>query len=95
MCWARAKQNTTVKTTIDACSMLAKLKFSDLVGKHVSSLIINFKQVIKPFLVWNTYFTFFLSVVDNTFYKSNIKSDRLYIIIMSRTRKKQSSGGVL
>ena len=58
-----------------------------------SSLIINFEQVIEPFLVLNIYFTFFLSVVDCTFYKSTINSK--YIIIMSRTRQKQSSGAVL
>ena len=46
----------------------------------MSSLIINVKQVFS-FLVWNIYFTFFLSVVDCTFNKSNIKSN--YIIIMS------------
>ena len=46
----------------------------------MSSLIINFKQVFS-FLVWNIYFTFFFSVVDCTFYKSNIKSN--YVIVMS------------
>ena len=30
-------------------------------------LIINFDQVIKSFLVWNIYFTFFLPVVDSNF----------------------------
>ena len=45
------KQNTAVKTAIDACSLLAKQKFSDLVGQRQSSLIINFEQVIKPVLV--------------------------------------------
>ena len=66
------KQNTAVKTAIDVCSLSARLTFSDLVGKLASSLIINFEQVIKPFLVWNIYFTFFSSVVEYIFYKSNI-----------------------
>ena len=35
----------------------------------------NFEHVIKPFLVWNIYFTFFLPVVDCTFYKITIKSN--------------------
>ena len=39
---------------------------SDLVRERASSLIINFEQVIEPFLVLNIYFTFFLSVVDCT-----------------------------
>ena len=66
------KQNLAVKTAINACSLLARLTFSDLVGELASSLIINFEQVIKPFLVWNIYFTFFSSVVEYIFYKSNI-----------------------
>ena len=47
--------------------MSAKKTLPDLVGKGGSS---NFKQVVN-FLVSNIYFTFFLSVVDWTFYKSN------------------------
>ena len=74
-CLACVKQNTAVKTAIDACSLLGKRTFSDLVRQRPSSLIINFDQVIKPFLVWNIYFTFFLPVVDFTFYKSTIKSN--------------------
>ena len=34
--------------------------FSDLVGEPASSLIINFEQVIEPFLVLNIFFHFFL-----------------------------------
>ena len=79
-CLACVKQNTVVKTTINACSLLAKETFSHLVGKRASSLIINFKQAIKPFLVWNIYFTFFLQVVDCTFYKSNIKSNCILLL---------------
>ena len=45
------KQNLAVKTAIDACSLLARLTFPDLVGELASTLIINFEQVIKPFLV--------------------------------------------
>ena len=56
-------------------SLLAKYTFSDLVEEPASSLIINFEQVIEPFLVLNIFFTFFLSVVDSTFYKSTIKSN--------------------
>ena len=63
LCSACVKQNTAVKTSIDASSLLAKLTFSDLVGERESSLIINFEKVIKPFLVWNIYFTFFLSSI--------------------------------
>ena len=38
-----------------------------LVGQYLSSLIINFEQVIKSFLFWDIYCTFFLPVVDCTF----------------------------
>ena len=69
------------KTAIDACSLLAKQAFSDLVGEPASSLIINFEQVIEPFLVLNIYFTFFLSVVDCTFYKSTIKSNCILLLL--------------
>ena len=40
-------------------SMIMKFKFYDLFGERSSSLIINFEQVIKPFLAWNIYFIFF------------------------------------
>ena len=68
LCSACVKQNTAVKTALDACSLLTKNIFSGLVGERPSSLIFNFQQVIKPFLVWNIYFTFFLTVVDCSFY---------------------------
>ena len=64
-----------VKTAIDDCSLLAKQTFPDLLGELPCSLIFKFEQVIKPFLVWNIYFTFFLSVLDCIFYKSTIKSN--------------------
>ena len=48
------KQNTAVNES-DSCSLLAKQTLSNLVGQRPSSLIINFKQVIKSFLVWNIY----------------------------------------
>ena len=48
---------------------------SKIVGEPVSLLIINFEQVIEPFLVLNIYFTFFLSVVD---YRSTIKRTAYY-----------------
>ena len=51
-----------------------------------SSLIINFEQVIEPFLVLNIYFTFFLSVVDCTFYKSTIKSNCILLLCHVRVR---------
>ena len=54
--------------------------FSDLVRELASSLIINFEQVIEPFLVLNIYFTFFLSVVDCTFYQSTIKSNCILLL---------------
>ena len=47
------KQNTAVKTASDGCSLSAKHTLSDLVGQQPNSLIINFRKVIKPFLVWN------------------------------------------
>ena len=40
-----------VKTTINASSLLAKKILSDLVGQRPISIILNFKLVIKPFLV--------------------------------------------
>ena len=52
----------------------------------MSSLIINFEQVIKPFLVLIIYFTFFLSVVDYTFYKSAIKSNCISLLCHVRVR---------
>ena len=73
-------------SSIDACSLLAKQTFSDLVGEPASSLIINFEQVIEPFLVLNIYFTFFLSVVDCTFYKSTIKSNCILLLCHVRVR---------
>ena len=48
---ACAKQNAAVKTASDACSLLAKYTLSALSRQRPSSLIINFKQVIKSFLV--------------------------------------------
>ena len=45
------KTKQAVKTAVEAYSLLAKQTFSDLVGKRASSLIINFEQVIKLFLV--------------------------------------------
>ena len=54
-----AKQNAAVKTTNDACSLLAKQTLSDLFRQHPSLLIIEFEQVIQSFLVWNIYFTAF------------------------------------
>ena len=74
------------KTAIDACSLLAKQAFSDLVGEPASSLIINFEQVIEPFLVLNIYFTFFLSLVDRTFYKSTSKSNCILLLCHVRVR---------
>ena len=44
-------------------------------SRKTREFIINFKQVIKSFLVWSIYFAFSLSVVHCTLYKSNIKSD--------------------
>ena len=52
----------------------------------MSSLIVNFEQVIKPSLVWNIYFTFLLSVVDCTFYKSNIKSHCILLLCQVQVR---------
>ena len=72
---ACVKQNTAAKTASDACALLSKSTLSDQIVQRPSSLIISFEQVIKPFLVWNIYFTFFLPVVDCTFYKSAIKSN--------------------
>ena len=69
-------ENTAAKTAIDACSLLAKQTLSHLVEKCASSLIINFKQV----------FTFFLPVVDCTFYKSNIKSNCILLLCHVRVR---------
>ena len=64
-----------VKTTINASSLLAKKILSDLVGQRPISIILNFKLVIKPFLVWNIYFTFSLPLVVYSFDKSTIKSN--------------------
>ena len=64
---ACTKQKAAVKTTSDACSLLAKQRLSDLVEQHPSSVMINFEQAMKYFLVWNIYFTFYLPVVDYTF----------------------------
>ena len=55
-------------------------------SKNCNLLIIILQQVIKPFLVWNIYFTFFLSVVDCTFYKSTIKSNCILLLCHVRVR---------
>ena len=65
-CSTCAKQNAAENAS-DACSLIAKQTLSDLVGKRAKSLIINFEQAIKSFLIWNIYFTFFLPVVDCAF----------------------------
>ena len=78
------KQNTTVKT----CLLLAKSRICDLVGERGSLLIINFGQVIEPFLDLNIYVTFFLSVVAYTFYKSAINSN--CILLSSHVRVRSS-----
>ena len=78
-CLACVKQNTVVKTALNAYLLLAKSTFSDLVGEPGSS--VNFGQVIEPFLVLNIYFTFFLSVVYSTFYKSTIKSNCILLLL--------------
>ena len=67
LCSACVKQNKAVKTASNACSLLAKQKLSDLVGKGHSSLIVNFEQVKKTFLVLIIYLTFFLPVVECAF----------------------------
>ena len=75
------KKNTTIKTEIGACSLLAKYAFSDQVRERAISLTINFEQVIKPFLIWNIYFSFFLALVDYSFYKSTIESTVYYYYV--------------
>ena len=67
LCSTCAKQIASAKTSSDACSLLAKQRLSDLVEQHPSSVMINFEQAMKYFLVWNIYFTFYLPVVDYTF----------------------------
>ena len=42
----RGKQNTAVKTIIDAYLIVSKIDIPDVVGQPASSLIINFEQVI-------------------------------------------------
>ena len=54
-----------------------------------SLLIINFEQVIEPFLVLNIFFTFFLSVVDCTFYRSTIKSNYILLLCHVRVRSRR------
>ena len=51
LCSACVKQNSAVNSAIYACSLLAKETFSDPVVERPSSLIINFEQIIRPFLV--------------------------------------------
>ena len=60
----------------------------------MSSLIITFEQVIEPFLVLNIYFTFFLSVVDCTFYKSTIKSNCILLLCHVRVRSSRQTCSV-
>ena len=73
-------------TAINACSLLAKQTLFDLVGERASSVIINFEQSIKPFLVWNIYFTFFWLLVDCSFYKGAIKSNCILLLCHVRFR---------
>ena len=46
-----AKPNAAVKTASESCSLSVKQTLFDLVEQRPSSLIINFEQVIKYFLV--------------------------------------------
>ena len=62
-------------------SIVSKIDISDLARGLASSLIINFEQVIEPFLVLNICFTFFLSVVDCTFYKSILRVTVYYYYV--------------
>ena len=80
----------------DVCSLLAKQALSDIDGQGQSLLIINFEQVRKSFLVWNIYFTFFLTVADFTFSleywrvtllkysRSNIHSSNKFFLLCCR-----------
>ena len=47
---ACAKQNAAANAS-DNCPLLAKQRLSDIFGQRKSSLVINFEQVIKSFLV--------------------------------------------
>ena len=67
-------------------SIVSKIDISDLARGLASSLIINFEQVREPFLVLNIYFTFFLSMVDCTFYTSSIKSNCILLLCHLRLR---------
>ena len=79
---ACVKQNTTVKTAIDACSLLTKQASSDLVWEPASSLIINSEQVIKPFLVLNIYFTFFYQWLIALFIRVLLRVTLYYYYVM-------------
>ena len=56
-----------IKLSSACAKQTAGVNASDLVKQRASSLILNFEEVLKSFLVWNTYFTFFLPVVDCAF----------------------------
>ena len=84
--YSMCKTKQAVKTAIDACSLLTKYTFSNLVGKRAISLIINFQQVIKPILVWHICFTSFWSVVDRTFYESTIKNNCILLLCHALVR---------
>ena len=66
--------------------IVSKKTFSDLVGEPASSLIINFEQVIESFVVLIIFFTFFLSMVNCTFYKRTIKSNCILFSCHIRVR---------
>ena len=51
LCPACAKQNAAVKIASDTCSLLVKETLSDLVVQLPRSLVINFEQHTKSFLV--------------------------------------------
>ena len=46
--------------------LISNIDIICLVRQRTSSLIIDFEQVKKSFLVWNISFTFFLPVADCT-----------------------------
>ena len=69
LCSTCAKQNAAVNES-NACSLLAKQTLFDLVRQRPSSLISNFEQVVKSFLVWNIYFSFFSPIANCTFWLS-------------------------
>ena len=84
-CLTCVKQNSS-KDCNRCLFILSKIDMLWSTRRTREFININFEQAIEPFLVFNIYFTFSLSVVDYTFYKSTIKGNCILLLCRARVR---------